>query len=195
MRPIAVAALVCLTLGCASAQDAPVLRPCEDLLGASIGMGDGSEMSRLFLSHAAEHVTQGVAAIGIVSRSPESATGNSYASVFLTIEPTDFTDRALVFDAASSTPDLSEALYVRGYDDNNDIVMSWQSWDGRLATGAQQFALIPDMDSGGLVWEPNRIEDDDRSEVVRLEFITGAHDPGVVFNMTVDNIRVAPATQ
>jgi hypothetical protein len=140
-------------------------------------------------------VTQGVAALGIVSRSPESATGNSYASVFLTIEPTDFTDRALVFDAASSTPDLSEALYVRGYDDNNDIVMSWQSWDGRLATTAQQFALTPGADSSGLVWEPNRIEDDDRSEVVRLEFITGAHDPGVIFNMTVDNIRVAPATQ
>jgi hypothetical protein len=157
-------------------------------------MGSQAEATRLFVSHAAEHVTDGAGAIGCVGLAPETE-GNFYVSIFLSIEPTDFTNQRLVFDAASSTPERSKAFYVRAYDEHGNIVMSWQSWSGALSAEAQEFSLTPPDDAGPLEWEPNRIEDQDRSHVTRLEFITGTGEKNVYFNATVDNVRAVPAAQ
>lgn len=191
MRSLAVITLLCLPV-CVLAQAGTMLHLCETLEGVRVGMGNQAEASKLFLSYAAEHVTEGVAAIGGVSFAPDTP-GNFYLSIYLPIEPTDFSDRALAFDAASSTPELSRALYVRGYNEAGNIVMSWNSWDGRLTTEAQTFTLTPGEDSAGLRWEPGRVASDDRSAVTRLEFITGTGAKDVYFNMTVDNVQVLPA--
>ncbi|MFO8079440.1 MAG: hypothetical protein R6V07_03945 [Armatimonadota bacterium] len=192
MRRFAVPLILSLALACAHAQPEALLHAAESLDGVSIGMGSGYDESKLFLSHAAEHVTEGAAAIGAVSRSPEDAQGNVYVSVFVPIEPTSFTDRALVFDGATSTPDRSQALYVRGYDESGRMVMSWMSWEGQLSAEVRQFRLVPEVD-GALRWEPGRIEADDRSAVTRIEFITGTGEKGVYFNVTIDNIRASIA--
>jgi len=192
MRLLALAAICCLTVGSAHAQG-ELLQPCESLDGVSLGMGNNYDESKLFLSHAAEHVTEGVAAIGAVTRSAEDAKGNVYLSINLPIEPTDFTGRALAFDVASSTPERSQAFYVRAYDEFGSMVMSWQSWSGELTAEAQQFVLTPGTDAHGLAWEPNRVQTDDLSAVTRLEFITGTGEKGVYFNVTVDNVRAVPA--
>ncbi|MBD3292998.1 MAG: hypothetical protein GF393_08750 [Armatimonadia bacterium] len=189
MRPAIIVVTLCVAIIGADAQGALLLHPCESLEVASIGMGPQSEETKLFVSHAAEHVTEGAGAIGAVSLAPDTP-GNTYVSIYLSIEPTDFTDRALVVDAASSTPERSKAFYVRGYAEDGDMVLSWQSWEGRLTAEAQQFALVPGADSSGLRWEPQRVEDDDHSEVVRLEFITGTGEKDVHYNVTVDNVRV-----
>ena len=193
MRSLAVITMFSVA-ACVHAQNGPMLHSCERLEGVSIGMGRQAEDSKLFLSHAAEHVMEGVAAIGGASFAPDTP-GNFYLSIYLPIEATDFTDAALVFDAATSTPEHSKALYVRAYDEYGNTVMSWQSWDGRLGPQAQQFTLTPGEDAAGLVWEPDRIENKDRSAVTRLEFITGTGDRDAYFNVTVDNVRVAPAAQ
>lgn len=193
MRWLAVPTLLCLTLCCALAQPGVLLHSCESLDGVSVGMGRQLEATKLFVSHAAEHVTEGAGAVGAVSLAPEGTSGNTYISIYLPIEPTDFTAQSLVFNAATSTPDLSKAFYVRGYDLSGNIVISWSSWSGELGPEAREFALSPLSDSGGLTWEPQRIQDDDRSDVTRLEFITGTGEKGAYFNVTVDNVRAVPA--
>jgi hypothetical protein len=195
MRLLITAVALCMAFASAHAQDATLLHPSETLEGASIAMGDQYEHSKLFISRAAEHVTQGAGAVGAVTRSPEDATGNVYISVYLPIEPTDFTERAIAFDAASSTPERSKALYVRGYDEFGSIVMSWQSWTGEMSSEATEFVLAPETDRQGLSWEPNRIQSEDRSAVTRLEFITGSGEKGVYFNMAVDNVRAVSVPQ
>ena len=190
MKQVLVSAFLCITLLGADARAETVLHACESLDGVSIGMGGGLDESKLFISHAAEHVTEGAGAIGASSRSPEDAPGNVYLSINLPIEPTDFTDRALVLDAATSTPEHSRAFYVRGYDAAGRMVMSWMSWDGRLASEAQQFRLTPGEDSDGLRWEADRIRGE-RSSVVRLELITGTGAKGVRFNVIADSVRTA----
>ena len=189
MRSAIIAMTLCVATIGAYAQNATLLHPCDSLEGASIGMRSQIEETKLFVSHAAEHVTEGAGAVGAVSLAPDTP-GNTYVSIYLSIEPTDFTGRALVVDAASSTPERSQAFYVRGYAEDGDMVLSWQSWEGRLTAEAQQFTLTPGADSSGLRWEPQRVEDDDHSAVVRLEFITGTGEKDVYYNATVDNVRV-----
>ncbi|MGI5819065.1 MAG: hypothetical protein ACOX9R_13330 [Armatimonadota bacterium] len=193
MRSLITIILACMTVCGASAQGGALLHSCESLDGVSLGMGRQLDESKLFVSHAAEHVTEGAGAVGAVSFSPEDATGNTYISLHLPIEPTDFTERALLFDATSSTPERSRALYVRGYDSRGSMVLSWMTWAGALDAEARSFRLTPGDDADGLSWEPGRIEAEDRSEVIRLEFITGTGERGVHFNLVVDNVRAVTA--
>ena len=62
-----------------------------------------------------------------------------------------------------------------------------------MTSEASEFRLVPGENSGTISWEPKRVEVDDHSAVVRLQFITGTGAKGVVFNLAVDNIRVADA--
>ncbi len=193
MRLATVAALIVLTAAWACAQAETLLHSCESLDGVKVGLGSQLEERKLFISYAAEHVTEGVGAIGLFGRSSEGATGNTYISIDVPIEPTDLTGRALVFDASSSTPELSRAFYVRAYDASGLCALSWNSWNGELTSEASEFRLVPGADFGTISWEPGRVEVDDHTAVVRLQFITGTSAKGVVFNLAVDNIRAADA--
>ncbi len=189
---------ICMALfiagaGWAFAQNEALLHSCESLEGVTMGTGRQLEEAKLFISYAAEHVTEGAGAIGACARSPEGATGNTYISIDIPIEQTDLTGRALVFDAATSTPDLSRALYVRAYDASGNCVLSWLSWDGELTSEAREYRLAPGEGFGTMKWEPGRVELDDHTQIVKLQFITGTGSKGVVFNFTVDNVRVADA--
>jgi hypothetical protein len=193
MRWLAVSVIISLALPCASAQAEALLHAAESLDGVSIGMGSGYDESEFFLSHAAEHVTEGVAAIGAVSRAPEDATGSTYVSFMVSIEPTDFTEQSLVFDAASSTPGQSKGFYVRGYNEAGRIVLSWMTWSAKLPEEAATVHLTPGADGDGLAWEPGRVESEDHSAVTRLEFIVGTREPGAHFNLIIDSIRASIA--
>lgn len=193
MRPVAVTALIVLAAGGAYAQAETLLHPCESLETAGVGLGRQLDETRLFVSHAAEHVTEGAGAVGIYGHAPADAAGNVYISIYLFIEPADLTERALLFHAATSTPEQSKALYVRGYDADGQCVMSWLSWRGELTATASEFRLVAGGDTGTLTWEPGRIENPDRSGVVRLEFITGTGEKDVDFNLVVDNVRAGAA--
>ncbi|MFP4249402.1 MAG: hypothetical protein ACLFU7_07065 [Armatimonadota bacterium] len=193
MRWVAVLLILSLAAACAHAQTGALLHAAESLDGVSLAMGAGYDESRLFLSHAAEHVAEGAAAIGAVSRAPEDATGSTYVSFMVNIEPTDFTEQALVFDAASSTPGQSKGFYVRGYNEAGAMVLSWMTWSAELPEEVATIHLTPGADGDGLAWEPGRIESDDHSAVTRLEFIVGTREPGAHFNLIIDSIRASIA--
>lgn len=193
MRIMTTVTLILATIGWACAQNETLLHSCENLEGVAMGTGRQLEEAKLFVSYAAEHVTEGVGAIGACARSPEGGTGNTYISIDIPVEQTDLTGRALVFDAATSTPDLSRALYVRAYDASGNCVLSWLSWEGELTSEAREYCLVPGKGFGTIKWEPGRVELDDHSQIVKLQFITGTGSKGVVFNFTVDNVRLADA--
>lgn len=189
MRYAVLAIIVTLAAPCMA--QTRLLHPCERLGGVSVDTGRRSSDTLLVIGRAAEWVTEGAGSIRISTTSPEDATGNSYVSFDMSIEPTDFTDCALLFDAATSTPEQSKALYVRGYDEYGSCVLSFKDWSGPLATQMKTFAVYPGRSSQGLTWEPHEIDSDDRSAVVKLRFYVGTHDPGVNFSLYVDNVRIS----
>ena len=108
MRPVAVTALIVLAAGGAYAQAETLLHPCESLETAGVGLGRQLDETRLFVSHAAEHVTEGAGAVGIYGHAPADAAGNVYISIYLFIEPADLTERAR--PRRDLNPEQSKAL-------------------------------------------------------------------------------------
>ncbi len=189
MRALAVAIIIAIPAGICAGQQATLVHGCEGLDGVRVSVGAERPETLLTNAWAAEYVTEGVAGVRISSRSPEDTEGNTYVAVDLDIEPTDFTERGLAVDAATSLPETSRAFYVRGFDDRGSIVMSWSNWEGLLTTQMQTFTLYPGFRSGEMKWEPGRIEAADRSAVVRLRFYTGTSEKGADFSLYLDNIR------
>ncbi len=161
----------------------------EDLEGVTLNWGKGREGTKLEINTDPAYLSEGKGSLHVSSVSPQDATGNTYVSVDIRIDAVDMNQRALVFDAWTSQPRHSEALYVRGYDAADNCVLSWGSWGGLLQVDKTTFELFPGVSRGGLRWETKELKSDDISAVVKLRFFTGAHDAGVAFDMYLDNVQ------
>jgi len=177
------------------AQQPATLHGCDALDGARLDLGSNWDISGLEVVTDPGFPVEGAGALRLYGTSPAGHDGNSYLSARVTIPPTDFGGQALVFDAASSTPAESQALYVRGFDAEGTCVMSWTSWNGQLKAEMQSFTLHPRLPGGGIAWEPDFVKSDDLSAVTSFVFFTGTHNAGVEFNMVLDNIRIEKSTR
>lgn len=191
MRHLTVLALIVTALPVLAQQDAEVmLNRCETTEGMTIDTGANWPGTVLEVNTDARFITEGRASVHLGGTSPANATGNSYLCLGMPIPPTDFTgDVTLMFDAASSTPGQSQALYVRGYNAAHECVLSWTSWGGLLTDRMQTFELHPGMSHAGLAWEADAVEGREPVGVVKLRIYTGTHAAGVPFDIFVDNVR------
>ncbi len=161
----------------------------EDLKGVALQWGK-DETAKLQVNTDPAYTSEGKGSLLVSRTSPKDADGNSYVSISIDIAPADMSvNRALAFDAWTSEPKNTQALYVRGYDAAGQCVMSWHSWSGPLKNAKTSLELLPGASGSGLAWEPNELKSDDRSAVVKLWFYAGTHDPAVPFSMYIDNVR------
>jgi outer membrane protein assembly factor BamB len=170
------------------AQQPGGLHSCDALEGLSLDLGKNWERSGI-------EIVADAGAVRLYGTSPAGHEGNSYLSARVAIPSTDFDGQALVFDASTSTPAEAQALYVRGFDAEGNCVMSWTSWSGQLRASKKTYTLHTGLPSGGLAWESEKVESDDRSAVTSLVFYVGTHNAGVEFDMVLDNIRVEESTK
>jgi len=183
MKLLAVFVLLSLSQLCLA--QGVALHSCDDLQG--LAMGNSAQLPDTKL----ETVNGSLRASSV---SPADAPGNTYLSVVLTTPPADTTGMALVFEAWTSTPEKSLALYARGYDAAGTCVLSWLSWAGLLGAERKTFTLVPGMLNDGMAWEPGMVKSPDRTAVVKWEVYTGTHDPGVAYDLYLDNLRLEPNT-
>lgn len=177
-------------LALASVAGAQMLNSCDDLQGFALGQSAKLADSKLQLNTDPKQVTEGKGSVHALSVAPKDATGNTYLSVLLTTAPVDMRGKALVFDAWSSTPDKSKALYVRGYNAKGECVLSWMSWAGPLKGQPVTFTCAPSLSGSGLGWEPAMVKNPDRSAVVKWEFYTGTGEAGAAYDLYLDNLRL-----
>lgn len=138
-----------------------------------------------------EYVSQGKGSIHLKGRSPDDLSASNYLAFDIAIPPTSLEGKAIVFDAWSSHPEVSNALYVRVFNGNGKVVASWMSWGAQLSK-KHSIELVPGQSSFHLSWEKNRIEEESLDDAVRVRFYTGTRKPGVDFDLFVDNIVLAP---
>ncbi|MBU0610268.1 MAG: hypothetical protein KKI08_20455, partial [Armatimonadetes bacterium] len=132
MRSLAII-IALLWLALAAAQPAPqVLNACDSVEGWSVNLAAKAPETKLEISTDARFISEGKGCLHVATVSPKGAQGNSYLSIVLTTPPVNMNGKALAFEAATSDPKLTQALYVRGYDAKGQPVLSWLNWSGPL---------------------------------------------------------------
>ncbi len=190
--PILVVICVLVTAG-SWAQEAPqpvMLHDCDTLEGVSVSGGGDWPETTLELNTDPQYMSEGDASVHLYGVSPENATGNSYLSVDFEIGDVDMRGQKIMFDAWTSLPETTRALYVRGYNAAEECVLSYMSWGRPIGTEMTTIELTRGF-SDVLAWEPGMIDTNDLSSVVRLRFYIGTSDPATQFDCFIDNIRLA----
>lgn len=171
------------------AQDQPVLiHGCEDTAGMKLGSGVTAD-SVLQTNTDPAFISEGKGSLHISSVSAAGAAGNTYLSVDVPIAPLSLVDKRVLFDAWSSTPETSKALYLRAYAADGKCVASWLNWDGLLKPEKTVFDLPVGWSGETLAWEQSMVEADTSNPVVLLRFYVGTGEKGAAFDLYVDNIR------
>lgn len=147
---------------------------------------------RLELSTGRAFVTQGKACLRLVGDVAADAKGNSYLGVRIPLaKPTDLRSQLLCFDAATSTPAHTRALYLRAYDARGRRAASFVNWRGPLSTAPRTIRLLAEASMYGFIWEPRMVtEGADLSAVTAIELIIGTPDRGVTIDAYFDNLRL-----
>lgn len=186
--------MMLLALGvAASAQEGEqtMLFNCDSLEGVSITGGQNWPDTKLEVNTDPAFVSEGGGSLHLSGVSPADATGNSYLDLTINLPPVDLTGRAVLFDAWTSHPENSKALYLRAYNAAGECVLSFLSWDGPIGREKTSFELIRGF-GGGLGWEPGMVTGQDLTKVTRLRFWVGTSGKGMPFDLYLDNIRTRP---
>lgn len=192
------ALMLCLILpiSLCPAQEAPVLLTgFESVEGLGLTYDARNPATELSLNTDPRFISEGEASLLLESVSPEGATGNTYLGVMVQLdEPVSFARRAMLFDAWTTEPDNTRALYVRGYDPEGKVALSWQSWSSPVRSDEKhEIELIPALSLPGMAWEQSVAVSERRDEIVRLEFIIGTNQRGAPYNIYLDNVRLVPS--
>lgn len=192
MTRIATLAIAIATLlaAHASAQE-KMLHPCESIEGVKISWGKQYADTELSLNTDAAYVSQGKASVRIFSVTQPDAKSNTYIAFRLPVEPVDLKGKAIEFEAWTSRPDTTKALYVRGFNAAGKHVVSWNDWAGPIKKEATTFHLEPG-ESSQLNWEQKKVEVEGET-IVYFDFIAGSSTKGDPMDLYVDNLRLVPA--
>lgn len=161
--------------------------------GLTTGYGSTSDGVQLSLNEAPEYLSEGKASVRLSARSREDAEGNHYASLIVPVPALDCAGKMVVFDAWTSLPETTRALYVRAFDAEGKCVLSWLSWAGPLAASAtHHFELQPALSLHGMSWEQKMVTAAGQP-ASRLEFIIGTGEKGAEYDLYLDNLCVVPS--
>jgi hypothetical protein len=157
------------------------------------GYGTTSDGIQLSLNETPEYLSEGAASVRLSARSQEGAEGNHYVSLIVPAPGLDVEGKMIAFDAWTSLPGTTRALYVRSFDADGKCVLSWQSWAGPLAASAtHRFELQPGLSLHGMNWEQKMVAAPGQP-VARFEFIIGTGEHGVEYDVYLDNLCVVPS--
>ncbi len=186
--------IIALAAGLAGAQEEremALVQSCDRLDGVTVSSGADWPETRLELNTDPAWKSEGDASIHLSGVSPADAAGNSYLSIDVPVGDVDLTGKAIIFDAWTSQPENTRALYVRGYNAAGECVLSYLNWSGPLADGSRKTIELMRGFSQLLAWEQKMVETDDTTSVTMLRFYIGTSGKGVPFDLYLDNIRIA----
>ena len=193
LRVIAALATVILA-GPAMCQDEIIWQHgLESTESLTTAWGSKCEDIKITLNEDAAYIAEGDASVHLSAKSVEDHDGNHYVSVKIPAPGLDMDGKMVVFNAWTSLPDATRALYVRGLAADGGKVLSWNNWGGILGSSAtHEFELQTGVSMGGMSWEEQEIAAAGQPVTV-LEVLMGTNQHGVEFDLFVDNLRVVPA--
>lgn len=178
--------LTVLAVGYSAAQ--VIICPCDTADGWTVSWGQSLPEKRMEVNSDKRFVTDGDKSLHVVG-SVKTEDGNQYLGFKLKVQPFDLQGKALFLDAATSTPKVTNAFYLRLYDDQGKLVASWNSWGDLLKDKTQTFRFIPGGSKKGMAWEQDSVKSDRLDHVATVELIIGTKEKNVTFDGFFDNLR------
>lgn len=170
-----------------------LLHPLETTDGLTLSWGSQCSRKELVVNTDPQWVSEGAASVRLIG-AVESPPGNQYLAVKIPLPLTDLANGRLVFDAWSTTPETTQALYVRWYNAAGECVASWVHWGSPFAGGGKRtFEFQNRISRQGFAYEPQEIVERPLTEVTLMEIIIGTSEKEVTFDVILDNLRRGPA--
>jgi len=167
------------------------LHGLNDLAGISITWGQPVADKELRLSTAGEHRSEGAASLHLSGLGSDHK-GNQYLGTKIAIPKTDLEGKRLRFDAWTSTPETTNAVYVRYYSTKGEVVGSWNNWASPFRREAHQtITLRTGVSRRGFRWESRVVSDAPCTDVTAIEIIIGTREKNAPFDLFVDNVQVS----
>lgn len=138
-------------------------------------------------------VSEGKASIRMTATTPNRK-GNKYAGMRIPLAPTDLRDRTLILDCWTSTPEVTQALYVRLYTADGQRAGSWICWSSPFAkTPRLTVRLNLEMSRFGFNWEAKETDPSLADRIAVAEIIIGTRDSDAKMDVYVDHLRMTEA--
>ncbi len=168
-----------------------LIHGCESADGVANTWGGNCSDRRLDLNHSESFLSEGEASIYLTGRSgPKSQ--SHYNGVKIPLSGIDLDARTVLLDCWTTTPENTQAVYLRLYTKDGKIAASWSNWSSPFAQSRQiTIRLDQGMGRGGFSWEKDRIEAEGAKSIAAAEIIIGTRTPDVAFDVYVDNLRAS----
>ena len=186
-----VSIVCCLCSRSAPAAEYRLLCGLNDLEGVTQTWGETLTEKEMRLSAEPERMSEGAASLLIRGLASDHK-GNQYFGARIQIPATDLEAKRLRFDAWTSTPQSTNAIYVRYYNPRREIVGSWSNWSSPFRqTSSQTFSLRTGASRKGFQYETGVVSGSPCTDVVAIEILMGTREKNVPFDLYVDNLRVS----
>ncbi len=189
-----VAWLAISTLAAAAYSDSPetvLLHPLDSAEGIVVTWASECPEKRIEANADRRFVSEGKASLHLAARSGKKAGKNYYAGVRIPLGNVDARWHPILLDCWTSTPQATEAIYVRLYGPDGQVAASWCDWNRSLKGSSP---LRPRLDwgvgRGGFHWEAAMVKAPETSSIVAAEILIGTSLADARFDVYVDNLRM-----
>jgi len=169
-----------------------LLHACDSADGVSLSWGTICSEKQVRANTDANFISQGQGSLHLAARSRPNTEGNFYAGIIIPLDHADVAGRSIQFDCRTSTPETTQAVYLRLYGPGGRKVASWSNWGSPfLKSPRLEVRLHLEMGRGGFRWEEKNSDAAGAADVVAAEIIIGTHEPDTPFDVYVDNLRMS----
>ena len=168
-----------------------LLHGLESTQGMENTWGGNCTGRRMEANHQEAFVSESKASVRLSGRSgPESR--SHYNALKIPLDGLDLEARTILFDCWTTTPENTQAIYLRLYTKDGKTAASWSNWGSPFARSRHiTVRLDQGMSRGGFSWEEKNIDADNAKNIAAAEIIIGTRTPHAVFDIYVDNLRAS----
>lgn len=121
---------------------------------------------------------------------PENKGSKYFSFSIILKEPVNLENKQLSFNASTTTPDITAALYVRLYNESSQKP-SWSFFNWAHTFNNEEILItISKGQSNKLTWEPKATDEGNVEKINRIQFYIGTQEANKEMNMTINNIKL-----
>ncbi|NUQ61099.1 MAG: hypothetical protein HUU20_01335, partial [Pirellulales bacterium] len=165
----------------------------ESVQGITNTWGGDCTDRRMESSNRENFVSEGKASVRLTGRSSPKSQSH-YNALKIPLDGVDLDCRTVMFDCWTTTPEDTQAVYLRLYTKDGKTAGSWSNWGSPFIQSPRiTVRLDYGMGRGGFSWEEKNIDAENARSIAAAEIIIGTRAPEAMFDIYVDNLRASEA--